>query len=50
MAFSKPIDRTYEIKINNVGNYDFLGDWDTCDYLDPNQLLTNKNDHDLLIM
>ena len=50
MAFSKPIDRTYEIKINNVGNYDFLADWDTCDYLDPNQLLTNKNDHDLLIM
>ena len=50
MAFSKPIDRTYETKINNVGNYDFLADWDTCDYLDPNQLLTNKNDHDLLIM
>ena len=50
MAFSKPIDRTYEIKINNIGNYDFLADWDTCDYLDPNQLLTNKNDHDLLIM
>ena len=50
MVFSKPIDRTYEIKINNVGNYDFLADWDTCDYLDPNQLLTNKNDHDLLIM
>ena len=50
MAFSKPIDRTYETKINNVGNYDFLADWDTCDYLDPNQLLTKKNDHDLLIM
>ena len=50
MAFSKPIDRTCETKINNVGNYDFLDDWDTCDYLEYTQLLTNKNDHDLLIM
>ena len=50
MALSKPIDRTYEMKIKNVGNYDFLDDWDTCDYLDPTQLLINKNNHDLLIM
>ena len=50
MAFSKPLDRTWETKINNIDKYDFLDNWDTCDYLEHNQLLTNKNDHDLLIM
>ena len=50
MALSKPLDITYPTKLNNVGNYDFMDDWDTCDYINPTQLPISKNEHDLLII
>ena len=42
MVLSKPLEKTYETKIKNVGNYDFLDDWDTCDYIDPTNCLLVK--------
>ena len=50
MALSKPLEIMYPSSARPVGNYDFLDGWDNCDYIDPDQLPTNKNDHDLLIL
>ena len=50
MALSKPLEIRDQSSPQNVGNYDFLDDWDICDYIDPVQLPISKNDHDLLIL